>query len=245
MLTPPEAALLIIVAADLLGVFANAFLGGVAARKARLDLVGFAVLALASGLGGGMIRDMLLSTGPALVLTDPLYLSVALAGALMAYGLVLRNRWAMRLFVVLDALAVGCWAAVGVQKGLNAGLHWLPALLLGLITSVGGGMVRDLLLRKRPGVLGGNTLYATGALVAAVVCLAITLAGEPIVASVAAIVVGGLVVLAARRFQWVLPVVRADDEPPRWMLRVPGRRRRPHPQAGDGDARGEASESAR
>ncbi len=200
-----------ITAVDLLGVLTNAFLGGMAARSARLDIVGFVVLAMASGLGGGMMRDMLLSRGPALVLTDPLYLGVAVSGAVVAYLVPFRGKWTLRLFVLLDALSVGCWSAVGVQKGLAAGLHWAPSILLGLVTAVGGGMVRDLLLGRRPAVLGGNTLYASGSFVAAIVAVVLTIFGFPILAGVLAILAGSSVVIAARRYRWILPVVRSDD----------------------------------
>lgn len=200
-----------ITATDLLGVLTNAFLGGMAARTARLDIVGFVVVAMASGLGGGMMRDMLLSRGPALVLTDPLYLTVAVSGAVVAYLVPFRGKWTLRLFILLDALSVGCWSAVGVQKGLAAGLHWAPSILLGLVTAVGGGMVRDLLLGRRPAVLGGNTLYATGSFVATIFAVMFTMLGFPIVAGVLAILAGSSIVVAARRYRWILPVVRADD----------------------------------
>lgn len=210
-----------ITAVDLLGVLTNAFLGGMAARTARLDIVGFVVVAMASGLGGGMMRDMLLSRGPALVLTDPLYLSVAVSGAVIAYLVPFRGKWTLRLFVLLDALSVGCWSAVGVQKGLAAGLHWAPSILLGLLTAVGGGMVRDLLLGRRPAVLGGNTLYATGSFVATIFAVVLTMLGFPILAGVLAILAGSSIVVAARRYRWILPVVRSND--PTASTDTPGR----------------------
>lgn len=204
-------ALTFITIVDLMAVLTNAFLGGMAARSARLDIVGFVVLAMASGLGGGMMRDMLLSRGPALVLTNPLYLEVAVSGAVVAYLVPFRGKWTLRLLVLFDALGVGCWAAVGVQKGLAAGIHWAPSILLGLLTAVGGGMVRDLLLGRRPAVLGGNTLYASGAFVGSVVAVVFTLLGFPVLAGVLSILSGSAVVIAARRYRWILPVARGDD----------------------------------
>ncbi|MBD4567083.1 trimeric intracellular cation channel family protein, partial [Xanthomonas citri pv. citri] len=73
---------------DLLGVLTNGILGGVVARQLRMDLVGFVVLAIVSGLGGGMLRDTLLQQGFPVALTNPAYLTSALAGALIAYLLV-------------------------------------------------------------------------------------------------------------------------------------------------------------
>lgn len=195
---------------DLLGVLANAFLGGMAARRARLDLSGFIVVAIVSGLGGGMIRDALLGMGPAAVLRNPWYLTVAVGGVLVAFVVPFRGKWAVRLLVALDAIAVGCWSAIGVQKGLAADLNWMPAILLGITTAVGGGMVRDLLLMRRPAVLGGNTLYATGSFAASVTALVLTVLGMPLIGTAVAIVVSAFIVLGARRYRWTLPT-RGDD----------------------------------
>ena len=154
---------------DLTGVLANAVLGGVIARSARLDVVGFATLAILSGLGGGIIRDTLLQHGTPIALTDYAYVLTALAGAAIAFLVKVEGRVWDRAWPLVDALALGCWAAAGAQKTLAFGLGWLPAVLLGTITAVGGGFVRDIVLRRVPGILGGNTLYATCALAASAV----------------------------------------------------------------------------
>lgn len=208
---------------DLLGVLGNAILGGIAARSARLDLVGFGILAVLSGLGGGIIRDTLLQNGPPVALTDPYYLILAIVGAAIAFIVPLQGKWSQRPLVVVDALAVGCWSAVGVQKALDAGLGWLPAIILGMITAVGGGMVRDVLLMRVPSIFGGNTLYATSSLAACVVTLILSELGQQEVGAVAAILTGAALSLLARRFGWVLPTeVRIPR--PRWRQR---RRQRP------------------
>lgn len=195
----------VVSAVDLAGVLANAILGGLAARFARLDLVGFVILAILSGLGGGMIRDTLLQRGTPVALADPLYLVVAIAGAVIAFVIPFRRRFPHRMLILLDALALGCWAAVGAQKGLDAGLGWLSAIVLGMITAIGGGMVRDVLLLKIPTVFGGNTLYATCAFVASVEMVVLSLLGYPAIGSLVAILSGAALSLLARRFGWKLP----------------------------------------
>jgi uncharacterized membrane protein YeiH len=190
---------------DLAGVLGNAILGGIAARSARLDLVGFVVLATLSGLGGGIIRDTLLQRGTPLALSDPRYLVLAVVGAAVAFVVPFIGRWSSRALTLIDALAVGCWAAVGAQKALAAGLGWLPAILLGVITAVGGGMVRDLFLLRVPAIFGGNTLYATSALVASVEMVVLTRLGLPAVGSAVAILSGAALSLLAKRYGWVLP----------------------------------------
>ena len=190
---------------DLAGVLANAILGGVAARTARLDIVGFVVLAIMSGLGGGMIRDTLLQQGSPAALLDPAYLIFAILGGVIAFFVTFNGRWTRRVLLLLDALAVGCWAAVGVQKALDAGLGWLPAILLGMITAVGGGMVRDIMLLKVPTIFGGNTLYATSALLASTEMVILSQLGFGAIGTGVAILSGAALSLLAKRYGWILP----------------------------------------
>lgn len=140
-------------AADLTGVVANAILGGLIARSERFDPIGFGTLAILSGLGGGIIRDTLLQAGPPVALLDWAYITSALAGAAIAYFVHVSERLWKRVFPWIDAIALGSWAAAGAQK----------TIMLGTITAVGGGATRDIVLRRVPSILGGNTLYATPA----------------------------------------------------------------------------------
>ncbi|TQL47801.1 putative membrane protein YeiH [Homoserinimonas aerilata] len=190
---------------DLAGVLGNAVLGGIAARAARLDIVGFIILAILSGLGGGIIRDTLLQRGTPVAFTDPLYLYMAILGAVVAFFISFTSRTSQRMLILLDALAVGCWAAAGTQKALVAGLGWLPAIILGMVTAIGGGMVRDVFLMKVPTVFGGNTLYATSAFVASIEMVVLSSLGLPVIGSVVAILSGAALSLLARRFGWILP----------------------------------------
>ena len=192
-------------ALDLTGVFANAAVGGVIARHERLDPVGFATLAILSGLGGGVLRDILLQRGTPVALTDYAYVLTALAAAALTFVVNVEGRWWDRVWPVIDAIALGSWAAAGAQKTLTYGLGWLPAVLLGTITAVGGGAIRDVVLRRIPGILGGNTLYATCAAAASGVMVAFYRAGHPTAGAVIATVVGGAMCLLARWRGWVLP----------------------------------------
>lgn len=194
---------------DLTGVFANAVLGGLIARREQLDPIGFGTLAVLSGLGGGLIRDVLLHQGPPAALTDNAYLLTALAGAAVSYVVRVEGRVWDRAWPVIDALALGTWAAAGAAKTLAAGLGWLPAILLGTITAVGGGALRDLVLRRVPGVLGGNTLYATCAIAASGVLVVLTDHGQPVVGLLASTLVGTALCLVARWRGWILPAADA------------------------------------
>jgi uncharacterized membrane protein YeiH len=152
-----------------------------------------------------MIRDTLLQQGTPVALTDPYYLGVALVGAMIAFVIPFKGRFSHLALLLLDVLAVGCWAAAGAQKGLVAGLGWLPAILLGMVTAIGGGMVRDVFLMRVPTVFGGNTLYATSAFVASVEMVVLSEFGYPEIGTLVAILSAAALSLLAKRFGWILP----------------------------------------
>ncbi|UNX55065.1 trimeric intracellular cation channel family protein [Georgenia sp. TF02-10] len=192
-------------AIDLTGVFLNGVLGGLIGRRRGFDIVGFAILAIVSALGGGMLRDTLLQAGPPVALTDPAYLGTALAGALVAFLLHLRGRWWNRVVLVADALVLGAWAATGASKALTAGLGVMPAIMLGVTTAVGGGIIRDVAVGEVPAVFGGNTLYATSAIFASGALIVLHSQGHETLGMVAAIVVGAGLSILARWRRWILP----------------------------------------
>ena len=194
---------------DLAGVLCNGILGASIARQRRFDIVGFVVLGVASGLAGGVLRDVMLNTRP-VAITDPAYLFTALAGALVALIFAIdgrRWRWPL---LVIDALALGCWAATGTIKAQLAGLGLLSSLFLGVITAVGGGMVRDLCLGQVPAVLGGSTLLATPAAAASLAVLLTPAAARPTWGMAIGIVVGSGISLSSRRLGWALPTADPD-----------------------------------
>lgn len=221
---------------DLLGVFFNAILGGVIARAARLDFVGYLVMATLSGLGGGVIRDILIQAGPPNALVDIRYLITALVGVTLAYFIRVEGKLWDRVFPPIDAIALGSWAAAGTQKALNLDFHWLPALLLGTITAVGGGFVRDMVLGRVPAVLGGNKLYATCAMAAAAVMIGFDHYGHPSWGLLASLSTGATFCYLARQQDWALPL--GDDVAFARALRKPAlfsslsARRRKAPESG-------------
>lgn len=212
--------------ADLTGVLANAVLGGVIARTRDFDPVGFATLAIMSGLGGGMIRDTLLQSGAPVALTDGSYIAVALVGALVAFLVPVDGRLWKRVFPWVDALAIGAWAAAGAQKTLGLGFGVVPAMLLGTLTAVGGGVVRDVVLRQIPAIFGRGTLYATSALAASGVMVLLSRLGHPAAGTLAAMGTGALMTILAQRLGWRLPTAYE------WR---PGRRLRSLPRPAWGD----------
>jgi uncharacterized membrane protein YeiH len=197
----------LILVLDLLGVFANGLLGGAVARSKDLDMFGFAAVGLCSGLGGGIIRDVLLGHGPPAALTNPAYIPTALAGACVAFVVQVEHRTLDRAFIGVDAVALSMWATAGALKALGDGLGWLPAVLLGTITAIGGAITRDLLLQRVPAVFAQGTLYATVAILVAAIAVifARTHGLSSGTGTTVAIVVGVTLRLVAYWRGWQLP----------------------------------------
>ena len=153
----------LLVSLDLGGTFTYAVNGGLTAvRAARLDIVGVVTLAMVSGLGGGIIRDILLGALPPATFSDWRYLAVAAAGGLAAFALssqLATLATLATLITVLDAAGLGLFAVTGASKALGLGLGAAPAVILGAVTGVGGGTLRDVLLGQIPSVLQRG-LYA-------------------------------------------------------------------------------------
>jgi uncharacterized membrane protein YeiH len=162
---------------------------------------------LCSGLGGGIIRDVLLGYGPPAALTNPAYIPTALAGACVAFVVQIEHRTWDRAFIGVDAVALSMWATAGALKALGDGLGWLPAVLLGTITAIGGAITRDLLLQRVPAVFAQGTLYATVAILVAAVAVifARTHGLSSGTGTTVAIVVGVTLRLVAYWRGWQLP----------------------------------------
>ena len=151
---------------ELAGTFVFAVSGALVAVRARLDLFGTLVLAGATGLGGGLVRDVLLGDVPPPGLVDWRFLvTAALAGVATFFWHPAVARWES-LILALDAAGLALFCVIGALKASNAGLDLVPAALLGTITAVGGGIARDVLANRVPVVLEGGW-YATPALVGA------------------------------------------------------------------------------
>ena len=216
---------------DVTGVFANGLIGGAVARSKGFDAIGFIILAISSALGGGMIRDLMLGVSFPVALTDPLYLSTAVAAAAVAFLLDLDGQW-KRLLSVADVLALGCWSATGASKAMAAGLGFMPSVMLGVITAIGGGMLRDIMVNKVPGVFGGGPLYATLSIVASGQMVVLYQMGQHQLGMGLAITLCCVFGLMAQKRNWMLPsaadlVIRTPQIPAArfpWSKRWEGRR---------------------
>jgi uncharacterized membrane protein YeiH len=145
---------------DLGATFLYALSGALVAIRRRYDIVGLFVLALVTGLGGGLIRDsVFIQNGPPLAMKDPRYIYVVIGGCLMAAVFTKRMASLQMVFLIADALGAGAYAVVGVEKSLNAGLPAMAAVMVGVINAAGGGLLRDVLVREEPLLFKPGQLY--------------------------------------------------------------------------------------
>ena len=192
---------------DLAGVFVFALSGASLAARRRFDVIGMLALALATGLGGGILRDTLLGDLPPAALRDQLYLVMPLAAVLLVIGAHRAVARVRRLVAVFDAGGLALFCVVGAAKALDHGLDVLPAVLLGVLTAVGGGVIRDVLAREVPSIFRpDDPLYAVPAVLGAA-ATALAWSQGALHAGVAAAIVAAVVAtrLLAMRFDWRAP----------------------------------------
>jgi uncharacterized membrane protein YeiH len=194
--------------ADLLAVGIGSLQGALFAaqfRDRRLDLLGVAIIGIATGFGGGIIRDVLLGQVPAALVSN-WYLPVATGAALI--GMLLERIFARlrHLITGLDALTIGLFGAIGTTKALALGLPEIPAIFLGVISAVGGSILRDLLLNVPIALMSVGSLYAVAALAGSASLVVLVLAGAPIaVAASVCVAITFAVRILAVLFKWTLP----------------------------------------
>jgi uncharacterized membrane protein YeiH len=207
----------LLLALDLVGTFVFALAGATAGAKRQLDIFGIAVLSFATACSGGIARDLLIGAVPPAALSDWRYVAASLLAGLLAFrwhALILRMRSPIRLF---DAAGLALFAVAGAHKALDFGLHPVMAALLGMLTGIGGGIARDVLLAQVPMVLRSD-LYAVAALAgASVVAIGSLFALAPAVTAVAGALVCFALRLVAIRHAWQLPrakpVIDDAEEP--------------------------------
>jgi len=202
---------------DLLGVSIFAVSGALAAGRKRLDLLGVVVIAMVTAIGGGTTRDLLLGR-PVFWTSQPRYLYIILISALLTVVWTRRFRPPDRALAIADALGLALFAISGAQIAERVGLPGIVCVIMGTLSGVAGGMIRDVLTAEIPMVLRRGQIYATAAIVGIVAYLALgrsLMLGEP----TAALVGMGLVAvlrISSIVWNWTLPVFSLDrtEDPP-------------------------------
>jgi uncharacterized membrane protein YeiH len=188
---------------NLLATFLFALTGVILATKRGYDLIGVGILALITGAGGGLIRDgIFLQQGPVLFIQSPQFILAVFYAILVgsfAYHVVKKFNV---LFYTADALGLGIYGIIGAQMTLNAGLGVMAAILVGFSSAIGGGMIRDVLIRREPVIFFPGQYYALAALIGIVIFLMLGTQFKinAQVAAIVAIAITFILRLAAIRF---------------------------------------------
>ncbi len=198
----------LLVVLDLVGIVVFAISGALTGVEKRLDLFGVIFLASATAIGGGFIRDALLGAFPVAALDDWRYLVAPTITGLVVFYIHPAIAKLSRILLIVDAAGLGLFAVAGTHKALENGLGPVAACAIGTITAVGGGMIRDVLVREIPTVLH-KEIYATAALLGAV--LFVTgdrLEWNNVATAVAAVALAFALRLVSTWRQWSAPVAK-------------------------------------
>ena len=202
---------------ELTAVVFGALSGALHAVNRKADVVGTFSLAMSTGVGGGILRDILIGVSPPVALSHALYLPVVAVAALLA---MLFARWLARLTSALapvDALLLGLWALIGTEQAIAHHLPLTSAVFVGTVTAVGGGALRDLLTNETPSFFLPGELYATAAFAGALAYpLVVRLAGLPAWAGEIA-TVGTACTVRLLALHWHVRAPSPIDLPERWL----------------------------
>jgi uncharacterized membrane protein YeiH len=158
---------------DLFGVAVFAVTGSLAAGEKHMDLFGVVVLALATALGGGTLRDLILGAYPVFWISDPLYIFVGTAAAISIFVLARFVRPPAKALKFVDAFGLAIFTVIGTEKALSLGVPGSISVIMGVMTGVAGGIIRDMLSGEIPLVLKAE-IYATASLCGAIIFVVLT-----------------------------------------------------------------------
>jgi len=202
-----------IAALDWLGIIAFTVTGAIVASRKQMDVVGFAVLGTVTGIGGGTLRDLLLGS-PVFWVREPAYLiTCAIVSVLVFFTThITQSRYKYLLWA--DAVGLSLFAVTGAEKATNAGASATVAVAMGVITATFGGIVRDLLGGESPVILS-REIYASAALIGAVILATLIAIGAPRELAVGTgFAIGFVIRAAALHYGWSLPRYRPRLDPP-------------------------------
>ncbi len=199
---------------DLFGTFIFGLSGAFRAVKYELDLLGVLILSIVTGVGGGLIRDALIGATPAAAFQDERYLILTIIAGILVFFFAknLAKQW--QKIIVSDALGLGVFTAIGVAKALQYGLGPVGAIMIGVLTATGGGIIRDIIVQEMPGIVSRD-FYATASIFGGIAMIIAVELGAPIGAQIIiAVSVTTILRLLAMRFGFSLPKVKRLTESP-------------------------------
>lgn len=197
---------------DLFGIAVCAATGALAAGRKRMDLFGIVVVAIVTAIGGGTIRDVILGIRPVFWISDPMYVIIATSAALVTFIAARHLKKAHPLLLIFDALGLAFFTVIGCQKAFAMHVPYVIVVVMGMITGVAGGIIRDILCGEIPLVLR-KEIYATASLLGGVVLVTLRHFDVPRGTSVMIGAAAVLVLrLAAIYWQLSLPVFRVTRD---------------------------------
>lgn len=197
---------------DWLGVAVFAATGGLVAARKGMDIVGFALLATATGVGGGTLRDVALGTLPVFWVGQPEYLAISIGVAFLTFAAAAALQSRLNALLWLDAMGLALFAVTGAKAAIDAGAGGLVAIVMGVVTATFGGIIRDLLGGDVPVVLA-REIYVSAALLGAAVFVAGAGLGAPVTgAMVAGFLAAFALRAAALAWGWSLPRYKPGRE---------------------------------
>ena len=192
---------------DLAGIFFFAVSGSLLAARRNFDIVGSLLLGSFVGLGGGVVRDLIINQGVPKAFADPIYLLPPLLAAILVFSHALGVQRYRRTLLVFDAAGLALFCVTGTLTALAAHLHPVSAALLGVTTAVGGGLLRDVVANEVPQLFNPRGVYAVPAMLGAGLTSVLSVSGllNPVVGIAVAVLVFALRILSLR-YGWRIPL---------------------------------------
>ncbi|MEC4117053.1 trimeric intracellular cation channel family protein [Myroides phaeus] len=190
---------------DLLGTLAFAISGALAGRERRLDLFGMSILAFATAIGGGTVRDVMIGYTPVTWLTNLNYFFITLFGVFLAIIFYKKFNFLRYSLFLFDTIGIAVFTLIGIEKGMNVGLHPIICVTLGTITACFGGVIRDILANKIP-IIFKQEIYATACILGGLMYYVLNyfeLSKDILYIGTAGIII--VIRLLAVKYKWSLP----------------------------------------
>jgi len=196
---------------DLFGTMAFAVTGAFKAIEHKADIVGIIILATITGVAGGTIRDIVLGKLPPNSILDPTYVIITVATGVVLFFLYTKLKKHWNVFLKFDAIGLGVFSVIGATFAYNIfGLNFLAMVLAGILTAVGGGILRDVFVNQVP-IVFVKELYASASFVGIVIFYIILALGADLyIASIAGITIITGMRLVAMKYNWNLPKVKGN-----------------------------------
>ncbi len=196
---------------DLFGTMAFAVTGAFKAIEHKADIVGIIILATITGVAGGTIRDIVLGRFPPNSIIDPSYVIITVITGVVLFFLYSKLKKHWNVFLKFDAIGLGVFTVIGATFAYNLfGLNFLAIALAGMLTAIGGGILRDVFVNQTP-IVFVKELYASASFVGIVVFYFLLVVGADLyVASIAGIVIVTGLRLVAMKYNWNLPKVKGN-----------------------------------